>query len=121
MADNQHNAHILDLQKNTDKQSYKAVKELQKKKKHFLYSHRINKAVYTAALVADGWAGAENLEKSFVTDRKVGYGVASPRLKMAHKVFNFLSHRSMQSTETMVFLLTSASNKLSRLYLEAKS
>ena len=27
-----------------------------------------NKAVYTAALVADGWAGAENLENSFVTD-----------------------------------------------------
>ena len=24
-----------------------------------------NKAVYTAALVADGWAGAENLEKQF--------------------------------------------------------
>ena len=24
---------------------------------------RKNKAVYTAALVADGWAGAENLEK----------------------------------------------------------
>ena len=24
---------------------------------------KINKAVYTAALVADGWAGAENLEK----------------------------------------------------------
>ena len=24
---------------------------------------RSNKAVYTAALVADGWAGAENLEK----------------------------------------------------------
>ena len=24
---------------------------------------RENKAVYTAALVADGWAGAENLEK----------------------------------------------------------
>ena len=23
-----------------------------------------NKAVYTAALVADGWAGAENLEKT---------------------------------------------------------
>ena len=24
-----------------------------------------NKAVYTAALVADGWAGAENLKKQF--------------------------------------------------------
>ena len=30
------------------------MKKKQKKK---------NKAVYTAALVADGWAGAENLEK----------------------------------------------------------
>ena len=28
-----------------------------------------NKAVYTAALVADGWAGAENLKNNFVTDR----------------------------------------------------
>ena len=27
-----------------------------------------NKAVYTAALVADGWAGAENLKNNFVTD-----------------------------------------------------
>ena len=26
-------------------------------------AQQINKAVYTAALVADGWAGAENLEK----------------------------------------------------------
>ena len=47
-----------------------------------------NKAVYTAALVADGWAGAENLEKELCdqptdqrTDRKVGYRVACPRLK----------------------------------------
>ena len=32
-----------------------------------------NKAVYTAALVADGWAGAENLEKQLCdrpTDRR---------------------------------------------------
>ena len=29
-----------------------------------------NKAVYTAALVADGWAGAENLEKQF-RDRRI--------------------------------------------------
>ena len=28
-----------------------------------LRSLRKNKTVYTAALVADGWAGAENLEK----------------------------------------------------------
>ena len=45
-----------------------------------------------AALVADGWAGAENLEKQFCdgrtdgrtdgpTDRKVAYRVACPRLK----------------------------------------
>ena len=46
-----------------------------------------NKAVYTAALVADGWAGAENLEKQLCdgpdqpTDQKVGYRVACPRLK----------------------------------------
>ena len=26
-------------------------------------SNKTNKAVYTAALVADGWAGAENFEK----------------------------------------------------------
>ena len=35
-------------------------------------SDKGNKAVYTAALVADGWAGAENLEKQFCdgpTDR----------------------------------------------------
>ena len=25
----------------------------------------MNKAVYTAAVVADGWAGAENLKKEF--------------------------------------------------------
>ena len=33
----------------------------------------LNKAVYTAALVADGWAGAENLEKKLCdrqTDRQ---------------------------------------------------
>ena len=47
-----------------------------------------NKAVYTAALVAGGWAGAENLEKRLYdgrtdrpTDRKVAYRVACPRLK----------------------------------------
>ena len=56
-----------------------------------------NKAVYTGSLVAGGWAGAENLENSFVTDgrterrtdrrtdgrtdRKVAYRVACPRLK----------------------------------------
>ena len=28
-----------------------------------LENDKKNKAVYTAALVADGWAGAENLEK----------------------------------------------------------
>ena len=32
-------------------------------------SSDMNKAVYTAALVADGWAGAENLKNNFVTDR----------------------------------------------------
>ena len=68
----------------------------------------LNKAVYTAALVADGWAGAENLEKQLCdqrtdgrtegrtdgrtdgltdgrtdgrTDGKVAYRVACPRLK----------------------------------------
>ena len=33
----------------------------------------MNKAVYTTALVADGWAGAENLEKQLCdgpTDRR---------------------------------------------------
>ena len=30
--------------------------------------HATNKAVYTASLVAGGWAGAENLKNSFVTD-----------------------------------------------------
>ena len=44
-----------------------------------------NKAVYTAALVADGWAGVENLKNNFVkdrpTDQKVAYRVACPRLK----------------------------------------
>ena len=39
MADNQHNAHILDQKKHTDKQSCIAAKELQKKK-NFLYSPR---------------------------------------------------------------------------------
>ena len=42
----------------------------------------MNKAVYTAALVADGWAGAENLEVTLLrTDRptdKVAYKVACP-------------------------------------------
>ena len=49
----------------------------------------LNKAVYTAALVADGWAGVENLEKELCdrptdgrTDGKVGYRVACPRLKI---------------------------------------
>ena len=32
-----------------------------------------NKAVYTAALVADGWAGAENLEKEFCDQRTDGW------------------------------------------------
>ena len=51
----------------------------------------MNKAVYTAALVADGGAGAENLEKWLChgptrrtdgpTDRKVAYRVACSRLK----------------------------------------
>ena len=44
-----------------------------------------NKAVYTAALVADGWAGVENLKNNFVkdrpTDQKVAYRVACLRLK----------------------------------------
>ena len=31
-----------------------------------------NKAVYTAALVADGWAGAENLEKQLCDGRTDG-------------------------------------------------
>ena len=34
----------------------------------FLYFFKRNKTEYTAAKVADGWAGAENLEKNFVTD-----------------------------------------------------
>ena len=57
----------------------------------------LNKAVYTAALVADGWAGAEKLEKQFCdrrtdrrtdgpADRKVAYRVACSRLKMDSKV-----------------------------------
>ena len=33
---------------------------------------KFNKAVYTAALVADGWAGAENLEKQFCDRRTDG-------------------------------------------------
>ena len=32
----------------------------------------VNKAVYTAALVADGWAGAENLEKELCDRRTDG-------------------------------------------------
>ena len=33
---------------------------------------RINKAVYTAALVAEGWAGAENLKKRLCDRRTDG-------------------------------------------------
>ena len=37
---------------------------------HFRNRHnRFNKAVYTAALVADGWEGAENLEKQLCDGR----------------------------------------------------
>ena len=56
------------------------------------YEENENKAVYTATLVADGWAGAENLEKQLCdqptdrttdgpTDQKVAYRVACPQLK----------------------------------------
>ena len=52
-----------------------------------------NKAVYTAALVADGWARAEKVKKQLCdrptdrptdrrTDQKVAYRVACPRLKI---------------------------------------
>ena len=52
---------------------------------------KVNKAVHTAALVADGWAGAENSEKRLCdrrtygctdgpTDRKVAYRVACLRI-----------------------------------------
>ena len=57
----------------------------------------LNKVVYTAALVADGWAGAETLGKQFCdgpidgpTDRKVAYRVACPRLKWGKWIFKFL-------------------------------
>ena len=51
---------------------------------------RKNKAVYTAALVADGGQGRKTSKKDFVTDgptdgptdRKVAYRVACPRLKI---------------------------------------
>ena len=53
-----------------------------------------------AALVADGWAEAENLEKALCygltdrrtdgpTDRNVAYRVACPRLKSETVVFSF--------------------------------
>ena len=44
-----------------------------------------------AALVADGWGGAENLKKQLCdgrtngpTDQKVAYRVACPRLKIVY-------------------------------------
>ena len=37
----------------------------------YVHSH-VNKAVYTAALVADGWAGAENLNKGLCDGRTYG-------------------------------------------------
>ena len=57
-----------------------------------LVATEVNKAVCTAALVADWWAGAENLEKQLCdgrtdgrtdrrTDQKVAYRVACSRLK----------------------------------------
>ena len=55
----------------------------------------INKAVYTAALVADGWAGEENLEKQLCyqptdqpTDQKVAYRVVSLRPKKGRYLNN---------------------------------
>ena len=46
----------------------------------------LNKAVYTAALVADGWAGAANLEKQFCdgptdgpTDRRTDRRTDGPK------------------------------------------
>ena len=43
---------------------------------------KVNKAVYTAALVADGWAGAENLEKRLCdgpTDRRTDRRTDGPK------------------------------------------
>ena len=51
--------------------SNKKEKKKKEKNKREKVKKQKNKAVYTAALVADGWAGAENLEKnSFVTDQR---------------------------------------------------
>ena len=67
----------------------------------------VNKALYTAAFVADGWAGAENLRKWLYDgrtdgptdrlmdgptdgpmDQKVAYRVACPRLKCKKGIQN---------------------------------
>ena len=71
-----------------EKEAWEGKRGNDKKKtfKRKSWPKEINKAVYTAALVVDGWAGAENLEKRFVTDRptngptdrKVAYRVACP-------------------------------------------
>ena len=48
-----------------------------------------NKAVYTAALVADGWAGAENLEKQFCdgpTDRPTDRRTDGPKSGVKSRV-----------------------------------
>ena len=69
-----------------------------------------NKAVYTAALVADGWAGAEDLKKVTLlrtdgptdrrTDRKVDYRVACPRLKIiSDDGFHSILTRAIKKSE----------------------
>ena len=55
-----------------------------------------NQTYYMAALVADGWAGAEkrtllrtNRPTDGPADRKVAYRVACPRLKITKDLFGY--------------------------------
>ena len=48
-----------------------------------------NKAVYTAALVAVGWAGVENLKKWFVTDGQTDRRTDGPKSGLYKKNWNW--------------------------------
>ena len=69
-----------------------------------------NEAVYTAALVADGWAGAENFYLQFYdgwtdgpTDQKVAYRVACPLLKIDVLFGEIIPESPLTAFVTMIF------------------